>query len=92
MKPKGTKTRATAGTPGTYLTMDEFIHAMQQTGLLINSENQVDLRGSHLTMQRAQEECFVAANSHSSRLQRKNTAAAEERSFRQMEFVSVCLY
>ena len=89
LKPKGTKTRATAGTPGTYLTMDEFIHAMQQTGLLINSENQVDLRGSHLTMQRAQE-CFVAANSHSSRLQRKNTAAAEERSFRQMEFVSVC--
>ena len=58
-------------TPGTYLTMDEFIHAMQQTGLLINSENQVDLRGSHLTMQRAQE-CFVAANSHSSRLQKSD--------------------
>ena len=38
-----------------------------------------------LTHQRAQE-CFVAANSHSARLQRKHTAAAEERSFRQMEF------
>ena len=37
-------------------------------------------------MQRAQE-CFVAANSHSERLQRRNTAAAEERSFRQMEFM-----
>jgi hypothetical protein len=87
LKPKETKSRATAGTPATYLTMAEFLYAMLQTGLLINSETQVDLRGSHLTMQRAQE-CFVAANSHSSRLQRKNTAAAEERSFRQMEFVS----
>jgi hypothetical protein len=41
--------------------------------------------GGGLTHQRAQE-CFVAANSHSARLQRKHTAAAEERSFRQMEF------
>ena len=44
-----------------------------------------DGQGGRLTMQRAQE-CFVAANSHSERLRRKNTAAAEERSFRQMEF------
>ena len=86
-KPKKNQIASGGKRNQTYLTMDEWIHALEESGILASHEKKDDkLRGAHLTMQRAQE-CFVAANSHSERLQRKNSASAEERSFRQMEFM-----
>ena len=117
-KPKKISTRAGRQEP--HLTMEEWIHALEEASILetqakqngkrskrqrsLSSASSVNTRPSTaasnvddadknrplsspsgLTHQRAQE-CFVAANSHSARLQRKHSAAAEERSFRQMEF------
>jgi hypothetical protein len=86
--PKKHKGKA-IGRTTTHLVMDEWLNALEASKILnisgkTSKQDENDI--GTLTMQRAQE-CFVAANSHSARLQRKNSSEQEERSFRQMEFL-----
>ena len=92
LHPKMHKGKA-IGHSSTHLVMNEWLHALEASGILAVSKkastaspSKKEQISSSLTMQRAQE-CFVAANSHSERLKRKNSSEKEERSFRQMEFL-----